>query len=119
MTKYIVITRVAGKYYMTSVEAESLLSAEYIILGKSYIGRHTYGVESCMAFDSDTVKTDTYVGYALNSDTVSIDQLSEIIANRNCEIRLADEAEAKVRDLEKRIAALNEELRKTKAQLAS
>ena len=106
----IVIAKVHGISYLTKVYEVSLIAAEHMILDMGICGRHTNGVEGCIAFDSDGMKTDTFIGEVLHSTPVELERLKEIIAKRNEEIMKKDVAETKVAELEKAIERMTEEL---------
>lgn len=105
-----VIAKVNGINYLTNVQAVSLIEAEHTILDIGVCGRHGYGVEACIAFDSDGMKTDTFIGEAMYSTPIELERLKEIIAKRNAEIMIKDVAETKVAELEKAIKHMTEEL---------
>lgn len=90
---YMVVSIVGGNSYLTTVSAASLVSAEHIILDKGICGKHTYGVDGCIAFDLEGMKTETFIARAMSSKTVSLYELEAIIEERNREIFLRDKAE--------------------------
>ena len=118
MKAYMIIAMVNGIDYLTKVEAESLSGAEHAVLDLSVCGRHTYSVTACMAYGTDELRTDTFIGSAINSNPVSFDELKEIIEKRNAEILEKDAAEESIRVIEKQIEALKKQLEKKKAILA-
>lgn len=119
MKNYIAIARIADTEYMVTLKAESLYSAEHAILDMGICGRHEYGVDSCMAFDADSMKTDTFIVYALSAATISLAELSGIICTRNAEIAAKDAAEDRIREIEKQMKELAKELEAAKRIIAA
>lgn len=107
---YMVIASVNGVGYLTRLVANSLSAAEHQILDAGICGRHEYGVESCMAFNHDTMMTECFINSALNVERmVDLDTLLDIIDKNNDRIRRADQRETardEVDRLKKRIAEL-------------
>ena len=116
--KYLVITRINKVSYMVNVEAESHGAAEHKILDMSYCGIHEYGVETAQAFDNEDMKAGCFRDMALHSTTVSQKEIIEIIAERNRQIELKDLAEKRIREIEKQMKQLAEELENAKRILA-
>ena len=85
--KYMVISKVDGQEYLTSIEAHSAYLAEHMILDKGIIGVHEYGVDDAQAFDAKAMKTDFFI--SATSHAISIDKkaLFEIIERHNESIR--------------------------------
>lgn len=109
MNKYLVVAIVAGKNYLVNVEATSNYKAEHEILDRGVCGRHSYGVEGAQAFGKDELNSDTFKWMALNSKTVSMTELMEIINANNSNIILRDYEEKVIEESEKKI----EELQRT------
>lgn len=116
--KYMIIAEVNGKDYLTKVIAESAGNAEHMILDLSICGKHTYGVTACMAFDSELMKTDTFVYSAIDAEPISFEALKEIIDKRNAEIKRKDEAEDAIEAIKKQMKDLQERLELNRAILA-
>lgn len=110
MKKFIVISKINSRDYMTKVDSSSLLAAEHLILDRAYCGLHEYGVESCMAYDEEGMKTDTFVYSALNARTVSLTELYTIIEKNNERIISQDKKERRIREINKEIEKLKAEL---------
>lgn len=110
LTNYMVVAVVNGVSYLVNIEAESLYQAEHKILDLSVCGNHTYGVTACTAYDSETMKTDTFVFFALYAKTVSAEELFNIINRRNEEITRKDEAEDRIKEIENTMNKLQKEL---------
>ena len=119
LTNYMVIAVVNGVSYLVNIEAESLYQAEHKILDLSVCGKHTYGVTACTAFDAETMKTDTFVFFALYAKTISVDELFDIIDKRNEEIARKDEAEDRIKEIEDTMGELQKELEDMKKILES
>lgn len=117
--KYIVIATVKNDRYMVNIEAHSLASAEHMVLDLGICGRHEYGIEGATAFDAKGMKTDTFIAMAMNADTISMEELCKIVDARNARIKAKDEAEDKIREIEKQMKKLNEELEAAKKVLAA
>lgn len=110
--KVILFVTVAGKTYMTNGETEgSLCAAEHEILDLGICGRHEYGVEACTAYSPSMMKTDTFIGGALNSIAIERDRLHEIIIARNEQIRSRDSAEDKIEELQGKIKELQDNIK--------
>lgn len=110
MERYIVIAKINGKDFLCSVDATSAYAAEHMILDLGICGKHKYGVEACMAYDKETVKTDTFVGAMLSANTVSWAEIVDIIDERNAEIHSSDEAEARIVEINKLIEEHEKEI---------
>lgn len=119
MKNYIVIARIAKTHYMVNVMAETECAAEHAILDMGICGRHEYSVEHCMAFDYKSMKTDTFIGHALLSTTVSLEEITRIINTRNEEITAKDAAEDRIREIEKQMKELEKELEAAKKIVAA
>lgn len=119
MERYIVIAGINGKDYMVNVPATSLLNAEHIVMDRGICGRHEYTVEGCMAFGIKEMKTDCFIGMALNAKTVSLTELFEIIEKRNAQIKEKDKTEDRIKEIEKQMAQLTAELEEAKKILAA
>ena len=117
MKPYMIICTVNGIDYLTKVNANSEYGAEHTILDLAYCGKHTYGVTACMAYGIDAMKYDIFRCNAMDANPVSLESLKEIISVRNAEIRKKDEAEDRIRQIEKQIKELEEELKAVKAAL--
>ena len=115
---YMVIAKVNEIDYLTSVDSETAYGAEHKVLDLSICGKHTYGVTNCMAYDVEDMKYDTFRYNAITAKPVSFEALSEIIEERNAEIREKDEAEERIRQIEQQMKYLTEEMSKAKAILA-
>lgn len=109
---YMVIASVNNVKYLTRLVANSLSEAEHIVLDTGICGRHEYGVEGCMAFNRDTMKSECFIDSALNVDRmVDLDTLLDIIDKNNDRIRRADQRETardEVDKLKKRIHELEQ-----------
>ena len=117
--KYIVIARVANKEYLTKVEAESATSAEHLILDEGVCTRFGYGVDGSMAFDSKTMKTDTFIGSALSAEPISYLDLVDIIHRHNENLKEKVAAHDRIAEIEKQMKALAAELEAAKATLSN
>ena len=71
--KYIV--EVNAKY-LVSVEAQSAGGAEHVVL--DYQGYNS-GIWGALAFDNKTVKTDTFVGAMMHCETISLNDLFDMV----------------------------------------
>ena len=114
---FMVIAQVNGVDYLTKVLAESAYSAEHGIMDMGICGKHTYTVTACMAYDRKAMKTDTFIGAALNAVPIDIEKLTDIINARNVEIQNKDEAEKRIREIEKQIEHLSAQLEAQKRVL--
>lgn len=116
---YYVCVCVNGTQFLTDIYATSLSVAEHYFLDESVCGRTEYGVESCLAFDRESIKTDTFVTCALNSKAVSIDLLLYIIRDRNEEIVKKDKAREEKEKLEKEMKRINSRIKELSEILVS
>lgn len=90
---YLVIAYVDGKSYLARITADSALRAEHVILDAGVCGQYgDYAVTSAHAFDRETMRTDTFIGEALDALPVSLEELDEIVEARNATIREQDKA---------------------------
>lgn len=119
MKNFVVIARIAKNHYMVNIMAETECAAEHAILDMGICGRHEYSVEHCMAFDFKSMKTDTFIGHALISATVSLEEITRIIDTRNEEIATKDAAEDRIREIEKQMKELERELEAAKKIVAA
>ena len=117
--KYMVIAKVRNSWYMTKVEASNQCGAEHFILDMGICGHHEYGVEAATAYDAKAMKTDSFIGMALSANPVSLVELAEIIEANNARIKAKDEAEDRIREIEKQMKTLAEELEAAKRILAA
>lgn len=115
MTNYMIIVEINTASYLTKVNARSAMDAEHIILDKGICGKHEYSVQACQAFDAEAMKTDTFIGEALNAIPLGFSALCELIEQRNEQILRKDAAEEKVRDIEKQMRELQKQLDEAKA----
>lgn len=90
MKSFYIIARVAGKDYLSKVSAETVLSAEHMILDAGICGKHEYGCDACMAYGANAMKTDTFIGAALHAEPVS---LCDLMEKNNARIKAKDDAE--------------------------
>jgi len=114
MKNYMVIARIKGVDYLTKVEAESEMSAEHKILDLGICGQKEYSVESCMAYNFDMMKTETFRGHALNAEPITLEALIVKIEVRNFEIRERDNARKKIERIQKQIKELEKQLEENK-----
>ena len=117
--KYMVVAAVQNNWYLVRVEASSLGDAEHKVLDLGICGRHEYGVRGATAFDAKSMKTDTFISMAMESEPVSVEEFTEIVEAQNAWIKAKDDAEDKIREIEKQMAQLNEELAAAKRVLAA
>ncbi|MBR6532974.1 MAG: hypothetical protein IKT44_00900 [Clostridia bacterium] len=114
MENYMVIAYVNGVNYMTKVEATSEYNAEHIILDIGICGKHGYGVDGCMAYGREAMKTETFIASALNAKPISLEALTVKIEARNEEIRKRDNAEKEIERIQKQIKELEKQLEENK-----
>lgn len=119
MKDFMIIAKVNGVEYLTKVSAESEGGAEHKILDLSICGKHTYSVEACMAYGTDAMKTDTFIYSAIAATPIKYEALTVLIEKRNREIKIKDEAEAKIAAIEKQMKELQKELAEAKAVLSA
>lgn len=67
-----------------------------------------------MAYNLDAMKTETFRGHALNAEPVSLSELKSIIAERNAELIMKEQAESEIEKIEKEIKRLTEKLAEDK-----
>lgn len=112
--KFIVIARVAGREYLTNVEAETLLAAEHKVLDEGVCTKFGYGVDSSMAFDRKMMRTDAFVGSALSAEPISFADLVEIIHRHNENLKEKVAASNRIAEIERLMKKLGEELENAK-----
>lgn len=123
--KYIVIARVANREYLTKVEAESLLSAEHLIIDNGVCTKFGYGVDGACAYDAKTMKTDSFIGSALGAEPIAYLDLVDIIRRHNENLKEKVAAEETIRKNKKllaemwdKIAELENEIAEAKEKIA-
>lgn len=114
MKKYMVIANVGGKNYLTAIIASSYSNAEHCILKDGICGKHECTITACMAFDEETMKTDTFIAAALNAYPITPVDLSLAIHDCNEKIRAKDAAENRVQEIEQQMKELADELQAAK-----
>ena len=122
---YMVISKVAGREYLTGVEAYSAYLAEHMILDKGIRGRHEYGVDDAQAFDEKAMKTDFFINATLHAISINKKELFEIIERHNKSIREKDAAEENIEknekllfDLKAKVADLEHEICEAKKNIS-
>lgn len=117
--KYVVIATVNLIRYMVNVEADSHYGAEHAILDLGYCGRHEYGVETAQAFGSKDMKTDTFIAMAMQSQTISRQEIIDLVTERNRQIVAKEKAEERIQQIKKQMEQLTKELEDAKRILAN
>lgn len=117
--RYMVVAAVKNDWYLVRVTANSLGEAEHKVLDLGICGRHEYGVRGATAFDAKGMKTDTFIGMAMEAEPVSMEEFTEIVDAQNAWIKAKDDAEDKIREIEKQMKQLNDELEAAKRVLAA
>lgn len=117
--KYIVIATVNKIDYLTKVEAESLLSAEHMILDKGVCTSIGYGVEAAMAYDSKTMKTDCFIGAAMAAQPIDYYRLLDLIEFHNKCLREKAAAHERIIEIEEQMKKLTKELEAAKKVIAA
>ena len=112
--KYYVIARVNDIDYLTKVDAESHYEAEHLILDLGVCGMHTYGVTACMAYGRKEMKSECFINNAIDAQPIDLENLKQFIADRNAEILEKDAAERRIKEIEKSIKQLQDELEEAK-----
>jgi len=107
---YMVIATIDGEKYMTKVRANSHAGAEHIVLDAGIVGKHEVAVTGCQAYDSDDMQYSYFINAAIESHTVSLSDLTDIIKTKNADIRAKDNAEARIKEIEIQMALLQHEL---------
>lgn len=116
--KYIVIARVANKEYLTKVEAQSLLSAEHLILDQGICTKFGYGVDGACAYDNKTMKTDSFIGSALSAEPIGYLDLVDIIRRHNENLKEKVAAHDRIIEIKKQMKTLAAELEAAMAILS-
>lgn len=111
---YIVFTEINGMLYSVSVKAYSLAGAEHKILDLGMYDKTTYKytVDNALAFDSDSMKTDSFIGMTLKAQTISFPELENIVNGINETAKKRAEMIAEKARIEKEIANLKAQLDK-------
>lgn len=117
--KYIVIATVNKRDYLTRVEAESLLSAEHMILDRGICTSIGYGVDAAMAYDSKSMKTDCFIGAALAAEPIDYYKLIDVIEIHNECVREKAAAHDRIIEIEKQMKELAKELESAKKIVAA
>lgn len=114
MKNYMVVAKVNGTEYITKVRVGSLMQAEHNILDLGYVGKSHYGVDACTAYDSEMMKTDTFIGECLHAEPIDYNSLLTIISEYNEYIKREERKAAEIADIEKQISQLTERLNELK-----
>ena len=113
MRKYMVIAHLKDRAYLTAVEADSALQAEHQIIDLSICGRHEY---------AEAMRTDTFVGLALEAQTITLEALAPIIEARGIHIRekeLLGKKEAELKQLQAQAQELRDQIMTIKDDLGT
>lgn len=117
---YMVIAYVDGRSYLTRITADSALRAEHTILDAGIYGQYgDYGVNSAHAFDSETMRTDTFIGEALTAQPISLEALDEIIVARNKAIHEQDGARDTIARKKKELDGLRVKMAAAEGEIAA
>lgn len=119
MKKFMVIVRVEKEDFLAKIEAESAYAAEHYYLDQGVCGMHEYGVEGAMAFDAQSMDTDTFRGMVMDSNPIGNVELSDLIKARNKKILAKDEAERTIAANERKIKELQAQIEAAKRILAA
>lgn len=98
--------------YMVSVEAESNLGAEHKVLD------NIPGATTALSFDNETMKTDTFIGCMMGSETISYNELlnkqnaklADVYEHYNTLLDKEGEIERAIQELEARLHSARGEL---------
>lgn len=110
---YLVVAWVAGRRYLTRVEATSAGGAEHMVLDLARDGYYHRNVDSCQAFDKKGIKTDFFYEAMRFAEPVPFEELKAIVLRR----RTLIEAWDKLVDLEREAERLQKEKETATAML--
>lgn len=110
MKNFYVVARVNGVEYLTKVSAETACMAEHMFLDAGICGKHEYGCDACMAYDAKAMKTDAFIGAALHSEPISLNELMQKIEQNNSRIKAKDAAEEEYNIQQKRVEEIKKQL---------
>lgn len=122
MKTFYVFVLVNSTCYITKVDSESAYNAEHKFLDRGFVGRHECSVSACQAFDVEGMKTDTFVGMAMNAMPMPYVSVVGRICKRNREIQNKDRLERlneEITEMEQKLEELKkqrEELRRTEEE---
>lgn len=115
---YMIIVKVAGRDYLTNVEADSASAAEHMILDHAICGKHEYGVDAAQAFDAKMMKTDCFIGCAMSAEPIGYLALCDIIDRNNARIQKNDAAEELILKNEKILAEMKVKMAEIENEIA-
>ena len=115
--RFYIIARVKGVQYITKVIADTACMAEHMALDAGICGKHEYGCDACMAYDVKAMRTDTFIGAALNAEPVSMEELIQRIEQNNSRIRAKDAAEEEYNIQQKRFEEIKKQLEEAEKAL--
>lgn len=107
---YVIVKLCNACEYVLTVEAESNVGAEHIILDKGYCGIHDYTVQAAQAFSLSELNTDCFTSALRFCRTTNMDEITKIIKNLNMFMKEKDTKEKRKAEIEKQIKALQKEL---------
>lgn len=119
MQPFYVIATVRNQNYLTQVYSETNGGAEHKVLDLGVCGRREYSVRSAQAFDGEAMKTDTFIGMALDASPIRFEDLAQIIAVENDRIIKKDECAGKIERMTAEIEQLTKELEDAKRVFAT
>lgn len=114
MQPFYVIATVRNQNFLTQIYAETNAGAEHKVLDLGVCGRREYAIRSAQAFDGEAMKTDTFIGMALDASPISFEALEHIIKVENDRILKKDECAATIEHLTTEIKQLTKELEDAK-----
>lgn len=117
MNTYYAIVQVNGTNYITKTDSESAYNAKQKFRDRGFVGRHACSVEACHAFDVEGMKTDTFIGMAMNAMPMPYVSVVGRICKRNREIQNEDRLERlneEITEMERKL----EELKKQREELS-
>lgn len=117
MKSFYVTVKVRNTEYLTKVSAETAIMAEHMIIDSGICGKHEYGCESCIAYDADMMKTETFTACAMAAEPISMCELIRKIEENNNRIKAKDAAEEEYINQQKRVEEIKKRLEEAEKAL--
>lgn len=106
--KYMVVV---NQKFMVAVEANSALAAEHEIIN------NFAGIDGAQAFDREAMKTDTFAGFLMDCETISLGELKDKADKYEAALKEEATAELKVENMQEAIERAEAQLSKMRSEL--
>ena len=117
MKTFMVIVNLNQKEYLTKVQANSHLDAEHLILDSGITGKFECAVSACMAYDFSEMETECFRTSALYAELITLENLLELIEERNAVIKRNEELKIMIDKFEKQKKEIEKAIEESKRML--